>query len=117
MTDMSDEGADARTERFHVPTPRRPEREVRIRELRNAGNVISELAGAGAIGRVTSGGRLVGWLIPATPSEQRAEELHAQGRLQYGCPGGLVGHRPLPRRADTAPLTQSLDEQRRAEDR
>lgn len=117
MADMSDESADTPTERSPVPTPRRPEREVRIRELRNAGSVISELAGADAIGRVTSGGRLVGWLIPATPSEQRAEELHAQGRLQFGRPGGLVGHRPLPYRTDIAPLTQSLDEQRRAEDR
>jgi hypothetical protein len=89
---------------------------VRIREFRNAGSVISELATAGAIGRVTNGGRLVGWLVPATPSEQRAEELHAQGRLHRGRLGGLTGHRPLPRRTDTVPLSHTLDEQRRADD-
>ncbi|MGH3775193.1 MAG: hypothetical protein ACRDRR_05555 [Pseudonocardiaceae bacterium] len=47
-----------------IPTTRRPqreEREVGIRELRNAGKVVADLAGAGAVGRVTSGGRLVGW--------------------------------------------------------
>jgi len=31
--------------------------------------------------------------------------------------GGLSGHRPLPRRVDTVPLSQTLDEQRRADDR
>lgn len=104
------------------PSPRQPkwadrlEREIRIRELRNAGSVISELASAGAIGRVTSDGRLVGWLLPATPSEQRAEELRAQGRLRSGRPGGLAGHRPPPRRTDTEPLSRTLDEQRRAAD-
>ncbi|MDQ3760791.1 MAG: hypothetical protein M3460_03585 [Actinomycetota bacterium] len=114
---MTDEGANTAGELPRVPTPRRPEREVRIRELRNAGSVISELASAGAIGRVTNSGRLVGWLVPATPSEQRAEELRAQGRLRHGRPGGLAGHRPLPRRDDTAPLSHTLDEQRRADDR
>ncbi|MGH3824429.1 MAG: hypothetical protein ACRDRA_16595 [Pseudonocardiaceae bacterium] len=114
---MSNEGADDAIERAQVPTPRRPEREVSIRELRNAGSVISELTRAGAIGRVTSGGRLVGWLVPARPSEQRAEELYVQGRLRYGRPDGLAGHRPLPRRVDTAPLSHTLDELRRAEGR
>jgi antitoxin (DNA-binding transcriptional repressor) of toxin-antitoxin stability system len=117
MTDMTDEGADAAGEVSSVPIPRRPEREIAIRELRNAGSVISELASTGVIGRVTNGGRLVGWLIPATPSEQRAEELHAQGRLRRGYPRGLAGHRPLPRRTDVAPLSRTLDEQRRADDR
>lgn len=100
-----------------VPSPRRPEREVSIRELRNAGKVMSELALAGAIGRVTSSGTLVGWLVPATPSEQRAQELIAQGRLRPGRSGGLAGHRPLPRRTDVPPLSETLaalrtDEQR-----
>lgn len=117
MTDMTEDDASTAAEPSQVPPPRRPEREVRIRELRNAGNVIFELASAGAVGRVTSGGRLVGWLIPATPSEQRAEELHAQGRLRPGRLGGLAGHRPLPRRRDTAPLSHTLDQQRRADDR
>jgi len=116
MTDMPDEAAHPAPEPSPVPSPRRPEREVRIRELRNAGSVISELANVGAIGRVTSGGRLVGWLVPATPSEQRAEELHAQGRLRLGRLGGLAGHRPLPRRVNTVPLSDTLDEQRRADD-
>jgi antitoxin (DNA-binding transcriptional repressor) of toxin-antitoxin stability system len=123
LTDVSEEGAATPTEPSPVPAPRQPgwagrlEREVRIRELRNAGSVISELASTGAIGRVTSDGRLVGWLVPAAPSEQRAEELRAQGRLRPGRPGGLAGHRPLPRRADTAPLTRTLDQQRRSADR
>ncbi len=54
--------------------------------------------------------------VPATPAEQRAEELHAQGRLRHGRVGGLTGRRPLPRRVDTVPLSQTLDEQRRAAD-
>ena len=91
--------------------------EISICELRNADGVISELASTGATGRVTSGGRLVGWLVPATPSEQRAEELHVQGRLRYGRPGGLAGQRPLPHRTNVEPLTHALDEQRRTEDR
>jgi len=100
-----------------VPTARRPEREVGIRELRNAGKVVAELAGAGAIGRVTSGGRLVGWLIPATSDEQRAEELVAQGKLRLGRSGGLTGRRPLPPRTDMQPLSRALDDLRREEDR
>ncbi|MGH3831018.1 MAG: hypothetical protein ACRDRS_11300 [Pseudonocardiaceae bacterium] len=114
---MPDQEDDTAAELPSVPTPRRPEREVSIRELRNAGSVISDLAHAGAIGRVTNGGRLVGWLVPATSSEQRAEELHAQGRLRRGRLGGLAGHRPLPRRVDTAPLSDTLDEQRRTGNR
>ena len=119
---MTDE-AGTPVNRPRMPTPRQPggegriEREVRIRELRNAGSVISELASTGAIGRVTSDGHLVGWLVPATPSERRAEELHTQGRLRYGRVGGLAGRRPLPRRVDTAPLSQTLDAQRSADDR
>ncbi len=100
-----------------IPAARRPEREVRIRELRNAGQVVTELAGAGAIGRVTSGGRLVGWLIPATSDEQRAEELVAQGKLRPGRPGGLAGRRPLSPRSDMPPLSRALDDLRREEDR
>jgi hypothetical protein len=48
VTDM-DEG---RT----VPEQRRREREIGIRELRNAGKVVAELAAAGAVGRATSAG-------------------------------------------------------------
>ena len=113
MTDMTQGGA----EPPHIPAARRPEQEIGIRELRNAGSVISELAKSGAIGRVTSGGRLVGWLVPATPAEQQAEELHAQGRLRRGRPGGLAGHRPLPRRTDVQPLSTTLEAQRQSDDR
>jgi hypothetical protein len=100
-----------------VPEPRRPEREVGIRELRNAGRVVAELAAAGAIGRVTSGGVLVGWLVPASPADQRVEELVAQGRLRLGRPGGLAGRRARPRRQEVPPLSETLDELRAAEDR
>jgi len=99
-----------------VPAARRPEREIGIRELRNAGRVVAELAGAGAVGRVTSGGRLVGWLVPATPAERRADELEAVGRLRRGRSGGLTGRRPLPRRVDAPALSATL-EQLRQEDR
>jgi hypothetical protein len=50
--------------RLPVPTQRQPgragrlEREIRIRQLRNAGSVISELASTGAIGRWTSSATL-----------------------------------------------------------
>lgn len=88
-----------------------------IRELRNAGAVVAALAEVGAVGRVTSGGRLVGWLIPATQAEQRAEELAARGTLRLGRRGGLAGRHPLPRRADVPPLSRTLDELRRSEER
>lgn len=100
-----------------IPTARRPQREVGIRELRNAGKVVADLAGAGAVGRVTSGGRLVGWLVPATPAEQRADELEARGKLKRGRSGGLAGRRPLPRRTDTPPLSATLEQLRLEEDR
>lgn len=86
-----------------IPHARRPEHEVGIRELRNAGRVLAELVAAGAVGRVTSGGRLVGGLVPATPDELRAQELVAQGKLRPGppaastagsrCPRALTGRR------------------------
>lgn len=98
--------------------PCRAEREVGIRELRNAGKVMADLVAAGAIGRVTSGGRLVGWLIPVSDDEQRAEDLVARGRLSRPVrPGGLTGRRPLPARADVPPLSTTLLELRDAEDR
>jgi len=65
---------------------------------------VSELAAAGAVGRVTSDGRLVGWLIPASADEQRAEELIAQGKLRPGRPGGLAERTPRPRRTDVPAL-------------
>jgi antitoxin (DNA-binding transcriptional repressor) of toxin-antitoxin stability system len=99
-----------------VPHQRRVEREVGIRELRNAGRVISELAEAGAVGRVTSGGRLVGWLVPASTAEQRAEELAAHGRLRRAVrPGGLAGRRPLPKRPEVPALSETLERMRREE--
>jgi len=101
---------------LRIPTARRPQLEVGIRELRNAGKVVAGLTVAGAVGRVTSGGRLVGWLIPATPAEQRADELEAQGKLRRGRSGGLAGRRPLPRRADTPPLSSTLEQLRREQD-
>lgn len=100
-----------------VPQQRRAEREIGIRELRNAGKVVAELVEAGEIGRVTSGGRLVGWLVPATPEEQRAEELIAQGKLRPGRKGGLIGRRPRPRRAGVPPLSATLDQLRSGEHR
>lgn len=101
-----------------VPQPRRTEREVGIRELRNAGRVLTELVAAGAVGRVTSGGRLVGWLIPVNDDEQRAEDLVARGRLRRPARAdGLTGRRPLPARSDAPPLSDTLLELRDAEDR
>jgi hypothetical protein len=101
-----------------VPEPRRPEREVAIRELRNAGKVVAELAAAGAVGRVTSGGRLVGWLLPASSEEELVEELTARGRLVPAArPGGLAGRRPLPRRSDVPPLGETLERMRAEEGR
>jgi hypothetical protein len=67
--------------------------------------------------RRPSGGRLVGWLIPATSDERRTEELIAQGKLRLGSPGGLTGRRPLPPRTGMPPLSRALDELRREEDR
>lgn len=100
-----------------VPVQRRPEREVGIRELRNAGKVMSELVEAGAVGRVTSGGRLVGWLVPASPDEQRAEELVASGKLRPGRRDLLTGRRPRPRRADVPALSETLERLRGEDDR
>lgn len=100
-----------------VPEQRRPEREIGIRELRNAGKVVAELAAAGAVGRVTSGGRLVGWLVPASPDEQQVEELAAQGRVKPGRRGGLAGRRPLRRRSNVPPLSEALQDLRNAENR
>ena len=100
-----------------VPKPRQPEREIGIRELRNAGKVVAELAAAGAIGRVTSGRRLVGWLIPASDDERRVEDLVARGKLRPGQPGGLVDRRPRPRRPGVPPLSETLERLRNDEDR
>ncbi len=101
-----------------VPHPRRAEHEVGIRELRNAGKVMADLVAAGAIGRVTSGGRLVGWLIPVSDDEQRAEDLIARGRLSRPTRAGrLTGHRPSAARSDLPPLSETLLELRDAEDR
>lgn len=64
-----------------IPAARRPQREVGIRELRNAGKVVADLAGAGAIGRVTSGGRPIRWSrrqAPiAAPERHTSAERHA----------------------------------------
>ncbi len=100
-----------------IPAPRPPERDVSIRQLRNAGAVISELAAAGAVGRVTRGGQLVGWLLPATEVERRTEDMLTRGRLRPGRPGGLAGRRVLPRRTDVPALSETLDELRREGDR
>lgn len=102
---------------LRVPTARRPQHEIGIRELRNAGKIVADLAGAGAIGRVTSGGRLVGWLVPATLAEQRADELESQGKLRRDRSAGLAGRRLLPRRTDTPPLSATLERLRGEEDR
>jgi antitoxin (DNA-binding transcriptional repressor) of toxin-antitoxin stability system len=114
---MSHRPADHDDRPPRVPAARQPQREVGIRELRNAGKVVAELAGAGAVGRVTSGGRLVGWLVPATPAEQRADELESRGKLRRGRPAGLTGRSPLPQRADVPPLSATLEQLRREEDR
>lgn len=99
-----------------LPLPPRAEREVGIRELRNAGKVMAELVAAGAVGRVTSGGRLVGWLIPVTDDEQRAEDLIARGRLSRPT-RALTGRRPAAARPDLPTLSNTLLELRDAEDR
>jgi len=117
LTDVSEEHPDLGDRPPRIPTARRPQRDVGIRELRNVGKVVADLVEAGAVGRVTSGGRLVGWLVPATPAEQRADELEARGKLRRGRSGGLAGRRPLPRRADTPPLSTTLEQLRREEDR
>ncbi|MDN5917287.1 MAG: hypothetical protein L0I76_19670 [Pseudonocardia sp.] len=101
-----------------VPEPRDPEREVGIRELRNAGKILAELSAAGQTGRVTSGGHLVGWLVPASDEERRVEELVAGGVLvPPRRRGGLAGRRPLPRRTDVPPLSEALEHLRESEDR
>jgi antitoxin (DNA-binding transcriptional repressor) of toxin-antitoxin stability system len=100
-----------------VPEQRRPEREIGIRELRNAGKVVTELTAAGAVGRVTSGGRLVAWLVPASPDEQRLEELRAEGRVRARRRPGLAGRRPLPRREDVPTLGETYERMRAEEDR
>lgn len=117
LTDMSGEDTSPDDPPPRIPAARQSQREVGIRELRNAGKVVADLAGAGAVGRVTSGGRLVGWLIPATPAEQRADQLESQGKLRRGPYGGLAGRRPLPRRADTPALSATLEQLRRDDDR
>lgn len=118
---MHDRRLDILTDVNHdvsVPQPRRPEREVGIRELRNAGKVMAELTAAGEVGRVTSGGRLVGWLVPAGEDDQRAEELAVRGRLSLPVrSGGLAGRTPRPRRSDVPPLSETLRDIREAEDR
>ncbi|MDQ2709571.1 MAG: type II toxin-antitoxin system prevent-host-death family antitoxin [Actinomycetota bacterium] len=92
-----------------MPAQRGTEREIAIRELRNAGKVLAELADTGAVGKVTSGGRLVGWLVPASPEERRMEELIAEGVLiRAERPGGLAGRRPLPPRTDGRSLSETL---------
>lgn len=106
-----------RAEAVHVPKPRAAEREVGIRDLRNAGAVIATLAEAGEIGRVTSGGRLVGWLVPVSAGDKRAEELAAAGRLRGGRTGGLSGRSPRAHRSGLAPLSRSLERQRDEDDR
>lgn len=108
--------ADSMTDTEAVPAQRGREREVSIRELRNAGKVLTELAQTGEVGKVTSGGRLVGWLVPASPEERRVEELIARGRLRPGKRQGLARLRPLPARTDVPTLSETL-EQMRAEER
>ena len=98
------------TDEVSVPAQRHGERDVAIRELRNAGKVLAELAAVGAVGRVTSGGRLVGWLVPASEAERQVEELVAEGRMTRATrPGGLAGRRPRPRRTDTPLLSATLE--------
>ncbi|MEU1826653.1 hypothetical protein ABZ502_30010 [Streptomyces abikoensis] len=60
--------------------------EVPIRDLRNPGKVLGELAEKGEIARVTNHGKIVGWLMPATEAEQHLDALLKQGRLRRGTP-------------------------------
>lgn len=79
---------------------------------------MAELVAAGAVGRVTSGGRLVGWLVPADDDEQQAEDLIARGRLSRPVrPGGPAGRLPLPARTDVPLQSETLHDLRAAEDR
>ncbi|MGQ0574489.1 MAG: hypothetical protein ACT4RN_09820 [Pseudonocardia sp.] len=108
MTDMD--------EVVSVPGQRRVERDISIRELRNAGKVMAELAAAGAVGQVTSGGRLVGWLLPVDEADRRAEQLTADGRLRPAArSGGLAGRRPLPPRAGVPSMGETLERMRSEE--
>lgn len=88
-----------------------------IRSLRNAGKVFNDLAATGETGRVTSGGKLMGWLVPATEEEHRREELIEQGKLRPGRTGSLAGRKPLPPRTDAQPLSETLQQMRDEEGR
>lgn len=94
------------------PPPEEFTREVAIRELRNAGRVIETLADAGKVGKVTSGGRVVGWLVPVDPVQRRVDELVAQGRLSDPPTGSLSDIEPLPARKDVPPLSETLRQMR-----
>ncbi len=125
---MSEEQGNALTERqgraghdqdsgSEEPETPSGEREVSIRDLRNAGKVFEGLAEAGETGRVTSGGKLVGWVVPASLEQRRREELVSLGKLRPGKPGGLAGRTPLARRTDVPPLSETLREMRDEETR
>lgn len=102
---------------YEEPEAPSGEREVSIRDLRNAGRVLEELAKAGETGRVTSGGKLVGWVVPASLEQRRREELIALGKLRPGKPGGLAGRKPLARRTDMPSLSETLREMQDEETR
>ncbi len=92
-------------------------REVSVRELRNPGPAVRELVESGETARVTSGGELVAWLVPASPEERRREELIEQGKLRPGRPGGLAGRGPMPRQEAGRPLSEALAQMRDEETR
>lgn len=58
--------------------------EIPIRDLRNAGQVLTELSEAGSAARVTSNGKLAGWLIPASEGDKHVFDLEKKGRLRRG---------------------------------
>lgn len=109
---MSEQRDHAEPGRARVPRGRRAEREIGVRELRRPDKVVAALAESGAVGRITSEGRLVGWLMPPSEEDKRLEELTAAGRLRGARARGLAGRRPLPRRDGAAPLGQSLEQLR-----
>lgn len=86
--------------------------EVPVRALRNPGKVLGELAARGEVARVTSHGKVVGWLMPATEAEQHLDDLVREGRLRRGTPAPIE---PIEVDGLERPLSELLSEARDGE--
>lgn len=86
--------------------------EVPVRALRNPGKVLGELAARGEVARVTSHGKVVGWLMPATEAEQHLDVLLREGRLRRGTPAPIE---PIDVDGMERPLSELLSEARDGE--